>query len=144
MERITREEIHMKTAILWSMRSLCKRPSRKIGAVITNLEMDKVLAVGYNGPARQLGNDACRDVIGDCGCLHAEMNAIAKDNSNEPDKIMFVTMSPCGMCASLIAQCGFYRVVYLEEYRNTKGLDILRDCGTMITKMHKEDFYDKD
>lgn len=64
-----RQELHMKTAMLWSERSTCKRPNRSIGAVITNSTMDKILAIGYNGPPRGLLNDSCRNVVGNCGCF---------------------------------------------------------------------------
>jgi len=129
MGRPEREIIHMTTAILWGQRSTCKRDNRKIGAVITSDDMTQVLALGYNGPAKGLPNDSCRNTEGNCGCLHAEMNAIAKVNNTIEDKILFVTMQPCEMCASLIAQANIWKVYYLNDYRNNDGLKILSDCG---------------
>ena len=46
MERPSREEIHMKTAIMWGQRSTCKRPNRKIGCVITSEDMTRILSIG--------------------------------------------------------------------------------------------------
>jgi len=135
MSRISREQIHMATAYLWGQRSTCKRPNRKIGAVITSEDMTQVLAIGYNGPAKGLPNDYCKGNEGNCGCLHAEMNAIAKADSTIPNKILFVTMSPCEMCASLIAQSKISMVWYLNKYRNNDGLKILCQCGIQFDQM---------
>jgi len=137
MERPSREQIHMSTAYLWGQRSMCKRRNRKIGAVITSEDMTQILAIGYNGPAKGLSNDYCQgsEAIGVCGCLHAEMNAIAKVDSTIPNKVLFVTMSPCEMCASLIAQANIKKVWYLDDYRTTDGLRVLSDCGILYDQM---------
>jgi len=142
MERPSREYIHMSTAILWGQRSTCKRPNRKIGAVITTEDMTQVLAVSYNGPCKGLPNDACRNTENSCGCLHAETNAIAKVDSTIKNKILFVTMQPCEMCASLIAQANIKKVYYLDEYRNTDGLKILSDCGILYDQLYRRTLSD--
>jgi len=134
--RPSREQIHMSTAYLWGQRSTCKRPNRKIGAVITTEDMTQVLAIGYNGVSKKLPNDACRNIPGDCLCLHAEMNAIAKVDSTILNKVIFITMSPCEMCASLIAQANINKVWYLYDYRNTDGLKILSDCGILYDQIN--------
>jgi len=141
MSRPSRERIHMSTAYLWGLRSTCKRPNRKIGAVITTGDMTQILAIGYNGPAKGLPNDYCRGSkeIGTCGCLHAEMNAIAKVDSTITDKVLFVTMSPCEMCASLIAQANIKKVWYLHDYRNSDGQKILYECGIMFALISVKD-----
>ena len=51
--------------------------------------------------------------------VHAEQNAIAELSKNEVNGIgatMYVTLSPCGPCAKMIAAAGVKRVVYFEEY----------------------------
>ena len=142
MNRPEREYIHMATAIIWGQRSTCKRPNRKIGAVITTEDMTQVLSVAYNGPAKGLPNDACRNTENSCGCLHAETNAIAKVNSTIQNKILFVTMQPCEMCASLIAQANIKKVYYLDNYRNTDGLKILSDCGIWYDQLNHKPLSD--
>lgn len=135
-ERPDRRIIHMKTALLWGERSLCKQDNRKVGCIITTGDMQKILAIGYNGPPRPMPNDSCRNLPeGNCGCLHAEMNAIAALDSTVPSKVMFVTMAPCEMCASLIAQAEIRRVYYYQPYRNMKGKDRLRQCGVEVTRL---------
>jgi len=134
-ERPKRETIYMKFAYLWAARSLCKQENRKIGCVITTEDMRLVLSTGYNGPPRPLGNSACRNIPGDCGCSHAEANAIAMVDGTIPDKIMFVTMAPCEYCANLIVQSNIFKVFYCEPYRDSRGLDRLEACGVIVIRM---------
>ena len=131
-ERIRREEIHMLTAHLWSRRSTCKQPNRKIGCVITTSDMKQILSISYNGPPRQLPNDACRNIKSDCGCLHAEQNGIAMVDGTILNKVMFITMQPCETCANLIAQANISKVYYSAEYRNYKGINRLKECGIEV------------
>lgn len=135
-QRPSREELHMATAYLWAKRSLCKQDNRSIGCVITSEDMQQVLAFGYNGPPRQLGNVACENAQGGCGCVHSEINAIIKVDGRLPNKLMFVTMSPCTDCAKAIAQANIGKVYYCEEYRNIKGLELLTKCGITTIKLN--------
>ena len=135
-ERPKREVIYMKTAYLWAARSLCRQENRKIGCIITTSDMRMTLSTGYNGPPRQLGNLACRGIGGNCGCLHAEQNAIAIVDGTLSNKILFVTMSPCESCASLIAQANISKVFYCADYRNTTGIERLKICGIIVIKMN--------
>ena len=135
-KRPSRETIHMKTAYLWAARSTCKQPNRSIGCVITTEDMKRILAIGYNGPPAAMPNDSCRNISADCGCLHAEMNAIAAVDSTIPNKIMFVTMEPCEMCASLISQANIIKVYFCEEYRGERGTVRLTQCHIYTEKLH--------
>jgi len=118
----------MKTAFLWAARSTCKLPNRKVGCVITTEDMDRILAIGYNGSPLAMPNDSCRDMTGKCGCLHAEQNAIAMVDGTIPNKVAFITMEPCESCANLIAQSNIDKVYYYAEYRNHDGLYRLNAC----------------
>ncbi len=42
---------------------------------------------------------------------------------------MFVTASPCVMCAKLIVQANVAYGYYRNRYRNAAGLDILQQAG---------------
>jgi len=140
MSRIQRQTIHMLTAKLWAMRSTCKQPNRKIGCVITTSDLKQILSIGYNGPPQGLPNDSCRNISGDCGCNHAEMNAIAKVDSTIPKKTLFVTMQPCEACAGIIAQANISNVNFCDGYRNTKGLQLLQDCGISYQWLNITDY----
>ena len=59
-----------------------------------------------------------------CGCRHAEMNPnldLFLDGST-----VYVTASPCLICAQHLVAAGVSEVVYLEEYRDPRGLEYLR------------------
>jgi dCMP deaminase len=64
--------------------------------------------------------------------LHAESNAIskcAKWISSTEEATLYVTLSPCFECSKMIIQAGIKRVCYLEEYRDTKGIDFLKNIS---------------
>lgn len=134
--RPSRKELHLKTAFLWAERSLCKQPDSRVGCIITTNDMRQILGFGYNGPVRQLGNSACLNQQGQCGCIHAELNAILKAKSfSLAGQAMFITRSPCIGCARAIAQAGVSKVIYCEQYRLTDGLELLRACEVKIEQM---------
>ena len=69
------------------------------------------------------------------GESHAEINALLKMDYNNPkSKILYVTLSPCRMCAKAIVNAGIQRVIYDEEYRDTSSLEILRNSGIHVSR----------
>ena len=108
-------------------------PRHQVGAVVTSSDNTQVLAVGYNGNYEGGPNEAESLTPGESGMIHAEINALLKMDYNNPkDKILYVTLSPCKMCAKAIVNSRIKRVVYDEEYRDTSSLDILRDSGILV------------
>ena len=134
-KRPSKEELHMHTAFLWAQRATCKQFNGKIGWVITDSEMRRILSIGYNGSPTTMPNDACRNIQGSCGCLHAEQNAIALVDGSLYEKVMFVTMEPCESCANLIAQANIYKVFYAEQYRVHDSLIMIIDCCVTVINM---------
>lgn len=70
--------------------------------------------------------------------LHAEANAItklAKSGNSSEGATLYVTLSPCIECAKLMIQSGIKRVVYMEEYRITDGLDLLKRAGIDVERI---------
>ena len=64
--------------------------------------------------------------------LHAEANAIlkvARSTQSCEGATLYITLSPCKECSKLIHQSGIKRVVYLNEYKDTSGVDFLRKAG---------------
>lgn len=133
--RVAREVIHMASAVMWSHRSVCNRAS--VGCVITTYDLRSVLGVGYNGPGHSLAHE-CPTPLGQvCGCLHAEDNAIASIQSVPAAMSLFTTMAPCLMCSQRIINRRIARVYYLDPYRDTSGLDALRDANVELFKMER-------
>ena len=128
------DEIWMKMAETISLRS--HHPKWKVGAIIVTSDNTQVLSLGYNGNAAGLEN--CPDSMspGKCGMIHAEINALLKlDYNNPKEKKMYVTLSPCEMCAKAIVNSGVKTVIYKKSYRNSKGVNILRNSGIIIRKV---------
>lgn len=70
--------------------------------------------------------------------LHAEANAItkvAKSTNSADGSTLYVTLSPCLECAKLIIQSGIKRVVYVDVYRNTDGLELLKKAGIEVEQI---------
>ncbi len=131
VSRPTWNEVWMEMACLISKRSY--DPRHQVGAVIVTEDNTQVLAVGYNGNHTGGPNEVESTVPGESGMLHAEINALLKTDYNNPKKkILYVTLSPCKMCAKAIVNAGISKVVYYDEYRDTSGLDILQESGIEV------------
>jgi dCMP deaminase len=118
--------VYMTMAIAVSTLSHCQRS--KVGAI---LEKDgNVMSMGYNGTPSGMDN-CCEDTDNKTKSLvlHAEMNAVikaAKTGNAVQDSTLYVTLSPCIECSKYILQSGIKRVVYLEEYRDISGIELLK------------------
>lgn len=134
-DRITFEEIYMEFAFNLSKRSTCKRLN--VGAVVVSEDYSSVYGIGYNGNAKGFPNTCDSDTPGDCGCLHAEDNALLKTNVGpQIPKIVFVTHQPCKYCAKrMVNKGGVIKVYYVEPYRKTEGLDILKQAGIEVIQL---------
>lgn len=129
LTRISFDEIYMQLAELVAKRSTCKRLS--VGCVIVTPDYKKVISLGYNGNASGLQNTCDADTPGACGDLHAEENAIINcDSPRSLEKIVYVTHSPCLMCAKRFINLGNVKAIYFKnEYRDTSHLKMLKDVG---------------
>ena len=85
---------------------------------------------GHSDPYHVIGEMTTKPEV-----LHAESNAIAKiarSTNSSQGSTLYVTLSPCFDCAKLIIQAGIVRVVYVEEYRKTDSLDLLKKAGIKV------------
>ena len=111
-------------------------PSYKVGCVIVPEDNTGVLALGYNGDHKGGSNERESEEPGQSGFIHAEINALIKlDYNNPKKKIMYVTLSPCIMCAKAIVNAGISEVCYIEQYRDTSGLELLEKHGITTKKV---------
>lgn len=70
--------------------------------------------------------------------IHAERNVIAycaKHGIPTDGCTMYITLSPCQGCATLMVQSGIKRVVYANDYKGNIGIKILKESGVEITKV---------
>ena len=136
--RPSRDFIWTQAAQLFATRSTCLKSN---GAVLTR--ENKLISQGYNGSPP--GRPHCIDLEGcevgpDGGCtrtVHAEANVIcmaAKMGVSTEGSILFCTTSPCYNCSKLLVNAGIKKVVYLNEYRDLYGVELLKECGVEVVQ----------
>ncbi len=130
---------YMKMAQIWAENSYCKR--RQVGAILVKDKM--IISDGYNGTPSGFEN-VCEDDNFKTKpyVLHAEANAItkvARSHNSSKGATLYVTTSPCIECAKLIIQSGILRVVYVNEYHVTDGVDLLKRAGIEVVRISLED-----
>jgi dCMP deaminase len=124
----------MNLAKSLSDRSTCKR--LKVGAVITSLDNTKIIAIGYNGSGRKSRHACIPTKAGSCGDnIHAEMNCMINKFDHKGPTNIYLTHSPCIVCADILINVGIRNLFYIQKYRDTKGIDKLKKHGVKVTKM---------
>jgi len=119
----------------WAQLSHCRR--KKVGAIIVKDGM--IISDGYNGTPAGFDN-CCEDENGETHwyVLHAEANAIlkvAKSTNNCVGATLYLTLSPCKDCSKLILQAGITRLVFIGSYKDTAGIDFLKDAGVDVLQI---------
>jgi len=127
------DKAYLRIAKEWGKLSYCKR--KQVGAIIVKDKM--IISDGFNGTPSGFEN-CCEDEahFTKWYVLHAEANAISKvarSTQSCEGATLYITLSPCKDCSKLIHQSGIKRVVYLEEYKDTSGVDFLIKAGIEVT-----------
>lgn len=130
---------YLKMALEWAKLSYCNR--KKVGALIVKDRM--IISDGYNGTPSGFNNQ-CED---ECGkthwyVLHAEANAILKlasSTQSAKDATLYITLSPCRECSKLILQSGIRRLVFIDEYSDNEGINLLRERGIIVERIPKDE-----
>lgn len=138
-ERVSRTEMLLSISLVVSQRATCSR--RSVGVIIA--KDSRIISSGYNGPAP--GEPHCSQEHCDASkpCTradHAEKNAIefAKNYGiNIRGCDIFCTDSPCLICAQLIIDSGISQVVYFREFRDTSGIELLKNNGIKVKHHHE-------
>lgn len=136
MDKQTKYDIvYLKMAREWSNLSHCER--KKVGALIVKNGM--IISDGYNGTPS--GYDNCCETeewTTHWYVIHGEANAIlkcAKHGQSCDGATIYQTHSPCKDCSKLILQSGIKRLVYAEDYKDSDGVDFLRESGLIVEKI---------
>jgi dCMP deaminase len=141
------DRLYMDIAIRVGSMSHSQRS--KVGCLL--VKDGRIISMGWNGMPSGWENDCEYETFFEDSrqllekklvtreeVLHAEMNAIAKlarDGQSSQGATVYITLSPCIDCAKLIHQSGITRLVYIEDYRKTAGLDFLYKANLEIIKM---------
>jgi len=126
------DKAYLRMAHTWAELSHCVR--KKVGALI--VREGRIISDGYNGTPAGFEN-SCENTNGETHwyVLHAEANAIlkvARSTNDCNDATLYITLSPCKDCSKLVIQAGIKRVAYVNEYKDTTGIDFLRDAGVEV------------
>jgi dCMP deaminase len=130
------DETNLKMAKTWAELSYCTR--KKVGALIVKNGM--IISDGFNGTISKSKPNVCENIDGETHwwVLHGEANAIlkcAKHGQSCDEATLYQTHSPCKDCSKLILQAGIKRVVYIEDYKDLAGIDLLLESGIIVDKM---------
>ncbi len=150
--RISKDHYFMNIAIEVSRRSTCTR--RQIGAIIVS-DAGEIKSTGYNGNPRGLPH--CEEIgcirdkldipsgtrLETCTAVHAEQNALIQAGTNARGSTMYSTIVPCPICARMILNAQVARVVYIDDYSDLTGVELLKQAGTKLTRLEKKHFEEK-
>lgn len=78
--------------------------------------------------ARNGNETECKNIPGNCGCIHAEINLLKKITP----VVVFVSYSPCLNCAKALHKAGVKYVFYLRKYRKREGVLYLLENGVTV------------
>lgn len=137
-QRLGHDEYFLAILKLLSARSTCRR--RAVGAIIVDGD-HKILSTGYNGVP--VGFSHCidrpcpgaNDSAGDtsrCMAVHAEQNALLQCSRLDRAATLYVTCTPCFVCAKMIANTPIKRIVCSEEYADSRGVFVFSSAGIKI------------
>lgn len=147
-------QLYLDVAKRMSEMSYAKR--LKVGAVL--VKDDNIISHGWNGMISGLEND-CEieqltnydslgilrgqklELVTKIEVLHSEQNVIckaAKNGVSTRGSTLYCTHAPCIQCAKLIQQSGINRLVYLEDYRDSSGIELLKRCNIEVIKFKNE------
>jgi dCMP deaminase len=128
------QQMFMKTALISAEQSFAKR--NKVGAVL--VKDNRIVVNAWNGRVSGVDN-CCEDGdITRTDVVHAEMNAIsfaARNGICTKGCELYITLSPCPTCALLLIQSGIKAVYYIDEYRITDGIDLLKRSKINIKQL---------
>ena len=134
---------YLKMDTEWAKLSYCKR--KKVGAII--VKDRTIISDGYNGTPSGFDN-CCEDENGDTHwyVLHAEANAILKLASSAQSAkgaTLYITLSPCKECSKLIVQSGITKVYYINEYKDSEGVRLMKDNGIDVQRVTEEELFNQ-
>lgn len=105
--------------LLAEKNQVCRR--KAVGCAILEIDLEYELIIhttAINGPSGL--NNECSNIVGACGCAHAEPRAImkylkqSKRNGQRGKTILLSTFSACINCANIIVDSGVIDVVAFE------------------------------
>ena len=148
IERPGWDEYFMQLAHLVKRRSTCLR--RQVGAVLVRDR--RILATGYNGAPSGIVHCEVTGCLRQklkvpsgqrhelCRGLHAEQNVIiqcALYGVSTKGATLYVTVTPCIICAKMIINAGIKEIVIEGEYPDKMARNFLRQAKIKVRRLKK-------
>lgn len=132
---------YMDIATRWGKMSHAVR--KQVGCIV--VKDGQIISDGYNGTPNGFDN-TCEfstrfGLETKPEVLHAESNALtklAKSVQSSAGSTIYITLMPCYDCAKLMIQSGVERVVYMEDYRDRSGVELLEQAGILCVKLNND------
>lgn len=127
---------YLEMAEAFSKTSVAER--LKVGCVI--VRDGQPISLGINGTPSGWYTNNCEDENGKTSWFtkHAEVQALNKLRKSTEISVgadMYITHSPCKMCCLDIIDAGIKRIVFKESYRDTSGIEILKQHGIIVEQL---------
>ena len=127
---------YLEMAEAFSKTSVAER--LKVGCVI--VRDGQPISLGINGTPSGWYTNNCEDENGETSWFtkHAEVQALNKLRKSTESSVgadMYITHSPCKMCCLDIIDAGIKRIVFKESYRDTSGIEILKQHGVIVEQL---------
>ena len=127
---------YLEMAEAFSKTSVAER--LKVGCVI--VRDGQPISLGINGTPSGWYTNNCEDKNGETSWFtkHAEVQALNKLRKSTESSVgadMYITHSPCKMCCLDIIDAGIKRIVFKESYRDTSGIEILKQHGIIVEQL---------
>ena len=140
------DEVYLGTALLHSKLSKARR--KAVGAVL--ITKTGVAIPGYNGTPVGFSNEcenahiygSAEFLVTKKEVIHAELNCIlkaAKEGVSVEGATMYITLSPCLHCSAMMIQAGIKECCFIETYRDTSGLDLLKQAGIITRQVQLQE-----
>ena len=123
------------------LKGICKKCSSYLSSFI---DMDTEMNYGstFNeNLAKKIFYDHYKEMVTSDFTLHAEQNIIsfaAKHGISLKDTILHITLSPCKICAKLLAQSGIKEIIYDKEYKDKSGIKFLNKLKHIEIRKYME------
>ncbi|MFO8053423.1 MAG: cytidine/deoxycytidylate deaminase family protein [Candidatus Omnitrophota bacterium] len=140
------DQYFMGVAFLVSKRATCLR--RKVGAVL--VKDKQILATGYNGAPKGITHCEAAGCLRKkmevpsgqrheiCRGLHAEQNVIlqsALHGVSVKGSTLYITNSPCSICAKMIINAGIDEIVVFDDYPDKMAMEFLKEAKVVLRKL---------
>lgn len=127
---------YLEMAEAFSKTSVAER--LKVGCVI--VRDGQPISLGINGTPSGWYTNNCEDENGKTSWFtkHAEVQALNKLRKSTESSVgadMYITHSPCKMCCLDIIDAGIKRIVFKESYRDTSGIEILKQHSIIVEQL---------